>query len=120
MPVEGSPPEAGKQDAMNHGEEYATVEIYHRKSDRLARNSIDGGRIIYLVDTQKIVALKFPTFWFDATPQGKFMLNIAFVQSKYYVDNLSENVKRGLRQKVRRGEQSGQAPTGYLNDKLNK
>src|SRR3989338_8008098 len=29
--------------------------------DRLARNSIDGGRVIYLVDTQKIVALKFPT-----------------------------------------------------------
>src|SRR3989339_1124119 len=88
--------------------------------DRLARNSIDGGKIIYLLDTGKILDLKFPTFWFDATPQGKFMLNIAFGQIKYYVDNLSENVKRGLRQKVRRGEQSGQAPTGYVNDKLNK
>ena len=87
--------------------------------DRLARNSIDGGQIIYLVDTEKITALKFPTFWFDATPQGKFMLNIAFGQSKYYIDNLSENVKRGLRQKVRRGEQSGVAITGYLNDKIN-
>ncbi len=87
--------------------------------DRLARNSIDGGKIIYLIDTAKILSLKFPTFWFDATPQGKFMLNIAFGQSKYYVDNLSENVKRGLRQKVRRGEQSGVAITGYLNDKVN-
>ena len=87
--------------------------------DRLARNSVDGGRVIYLVDTGKIIALKFPTFWFDATPQGKFMLSIAFGQSKYYIDNLSENVKRGLRQKVRRGEQSGHAPTGYLNDKAN-
>ena len=47
------------------------------------------------------------------------MLSIAFSQSKYYVDNLSENVKRGLRQKVRRGEYPGVAPTGYLNDKLN-
>jgi len=74
--------------------------------DRLARNSIDGGKIIYLCDLGLIKELKFPTFWFDATPQGKFMLNIAFGQSKYYVDNLSENVKRGLRQKVRRGEQS--------------
>ena len=52
--------------------------------DRLARNSIDGGRIIYLVDTGKITTLKFPTFWFDPTPQGKFMLSIAFGQSKYY------------------------------------
>jgi len=47
------------------------------------------------------------------------MLNIAFWQSKYYIDNLSENVKRGLRQKVRRGEQSVVVPTGYLNDKAN-
>lgn len=39
--------------------------------DRLARNSIDGGRIIYLVDTGKIQSLKFPTFWFEPTPQGK-------------------------------------------------
>lgn len=88
--------------------------------DRLARNSVDGGRIIYLLDTGKIQSLKFPTFWFEPTPQGKFMLNIAFGQSKYYIDNLSENVKRGLRQKVRRGEYPGVAPTGYLNNKLTK
>ncbi len=84
--------------------------------DRLARNSVDGGRIIYLLDIGKIKELKFPTFWFEPTPQGKFMLNIAFGQSKYYVDNLSENTKRGLRQKLRRGEWPGYAPLGYLND----
>ena len=86
--------------------------------DRLARNSVDGGRIIYLIDTGKITALKFPTFWFDSTPQGKFMLNIAFGQSKYYVDNLSENVKRGIRQKLRNGIWPGWAPLGYANDKV--
>jgi len=42
--------------------------------DRLARNSVDGGQIIYLIDIQKIVSLKFPTFWFEPTPQGLFML----------------------------------------------
>ena len=31
--------------------------------DRLARNSVDGGRVIYLVDTERIVSLRFPTFW---------------------------------------------------------
>jgi len=56
--------------------------------DRLACNSIDGGRVIYLVDTGKIISLKFPTFWFEATPQGKFMLSVAFGQAKYYTDNL--------------------------------
>jgi DNA invertase Pin-like site-specific DNA recombinase len=44
------------------------------------------------------------------------MLNIAFRQSKYYVDSLAENTKRGLRQKVRRGEYPALAPIGYLND----
>jgi site-specific DNA recombinase len=64
--------------------------------DRLARNSVDGGHIIYLLDQSRLVALKFPTFWFENTSQGKFMLSMAFSQSKYYVDNLSENTKRGL------------------------
>ena len=84
--------------------------------DRLARNSVDGGHIIYLLDQSLLVALKFPTFWFENTSQGKFMLSMAFSQSKYYVDNLSENTKRGLRQKVRRGEFPSKAPVGYIND----
>lgn len=84
--------------------------------DRLARNSVDGGRIIYLLDTGKLASLKFPTFWCDNTSQGKFMLNMAFGQSKYYVDSLSENTKRGLRQKVRNGEYPTLAPVGYIND----
>ena len=88
--------------------------------DRLARNSVDGGQIIYMIDCGRIAALKFPQFWFEPTPQGKFMLNIAFGQSKYYVDSLSENTKRGLRQKVRRGEYPSVAPIGYINDVRNK
>src|SRR5258706_11300934 len=84
--------------------------------DRLARNSVDGGRIIHLLDTNKLCALKFPQFWYENTAQGKFMLNIAFGQSKYYVDSLAENTKRGLRQKIRRGEFPSLAPTGYIND----
>ena len=88
--------------------------------DRLARNSIDGGQLIYLLDIGKLLDLKFPTFWFDNTPQGKFMLNIAFGQSKYYVDNLSENVCRGIRQKLRRGEWPSKAPFGYQMDSTKK
>ncbi len=85
--------------------------------DRLARNSVDGGKIIYLVDTGVISEMKFPTFWFDPTPQGKFMLSIAFSQSKYYVDNLSENIKRGHRNKVKDGIWPQMSPIGYVNEK---
>ena len=84
--------------------------------DRLARNSVDGGQVIYHLDSGRLAMLKFPTFWFENTSQGKFMLSIAFGQSKYYVDSLAENTKRGLRQKVRRGEYPALAPIGYIND----
>ena len=86
--------------------------------DRLARNSLDGGRIIYLLDEGKLTSLKFSTFWFDPTPQGKLMLSIAFGMSKYYVDNLAENIKRGQRQKVQNGIFPQWAPLGYLNDRV--
>ena len=84
--------------------------------DRLARNSVDGGQIIYLLDQTSLNYLRFPVFQFENTSQGKFMLSIMFGQSKYYVDNLSENTKRGLRARVRNGDFPSQAPFGYLND----
>ena len=84
--------------------------------DRLARNSVDGGKIIYLLDQTSLNYLLFPVFQFENTSQGKFMLSIMFGQSKYYVDNLSENTKRGLRARVRNGDFPSQAPFGYLND----
>lgn len=83
--------------------------------DRLARNSLDGGTVIYLLDTGAIYNLRFPTYTFENTPQGKFMLGIVFTQSKYYSDALSENVRRGNRAKRERGWLPSCAPIGYLN-----
>jgi site-specific DNA recombinase len=84
--------------------------------DRLARNSIDGGRIVYLLDTGVLKDLKFATYTFENNSQGKFMLQIMFGQSKYYSDALSENVKRGLRTRVEKGWHPTKPPLGYLND----
>ncbi len=64
--------------------------------------------------------MRFATFTFENNPQGKFMLSIIFGYSKYYVDSLSENVKRGNRTKVENGWLPNFAPTGYLNDKETK
>lgn len=72
--------------------------------DRLSRNSVDSGKIIYMLDEHVLLDLKFPHFWFENTPQGKYMLANEFNSSKQYVDNLSLNTKRGLREKVRRGK----------------
>ena len=47
--------------------------------DRLARNSVDGGQIVYFLDIGNLASLKFPSHWFENTPQGKFSLSMAFV-----------------------------------------
>jgi hypothetical protein len=52
----------------------------------------------------------------EARAQGKFMLSVAFGQAKYYTDNLRENILRGIRQKIRRGELSAKASLGYFNE----
>lgn len=88
--------------------------------DRLARNSMDGGTLIYLIDQNILKDLKFATYTFENNSQGKFMLSIIFGYSKYYVDSLSENVRRGNRAKIARGWRPNMAPLGYLNDKETK
>ena len=70
--------------------------------DRLARNSVDGGKIIYLLDCGHIQSLKFLTFWYDNTSQGKFILNIAFDQSKYLKSQGISNLR--LASRAVRGE----------------
>ncbi len=115
--VPGRPVFNGMLERIERGEAKGIL-AWH--PDRLARNSLDGGRIIHLVDTGGIADLKFPTFMFDPTATGKFMLAIMFGQSKYYVDNLSENIKRGQRQKLKSGIWPMVAPVGYLNDRATK
>lgn len=88
--------------------------------DRLAKNAVDSGKIIHLLDKGELVDLKFATHWFLNTPQGILLLTISFGQSKFYSDSLAINTKRGLREKVRCGEKPGVAPRGYLNDKAEK
>ena len=87
--------------------------------DRLARNAVDGGHIIHLLDLEALKDLKFAGMTFENNSQGKFMLTIAFGYSKLYTDNLSENVKRGNRTKVARGWLPAKPPIGYLNDREN-
>lgn len=86
--------------------------------DRLSRNPMDAAQIIYLVDTGKIKDLKFNSYYFDNSPEGKMMLQITLSQSKYSSDKLSKDVKRGLDKKASTGWRPGLAPLGYLNSKI--
>ena len=82
---------------------------------RLARNALDGARIIDLLDSGKLQAIVTSTSTFRNTSTDKFMLSFFFAQSKHYVDNLSEVTMRGMRSKAKKGVFPGRAKFGYLN-----
>jgi site-specific DNA recombinase len=115
-----APGRAQFSEMLNQIEKGAAEGIIAWAPDRLARNSIDGGRIIYMLDCGVISDLKFATYTFENNSQGKFMLQIMFGQSKYYSDALSDNVKRGNRTKVEKGWRPAKAPIGYLNEIVTK
>ncbi len=83
--------------------------------DRLSRNPIDGGQIIYLLDTGVIKDLKFTSFHFENSAEGKMLLGFMLSQSKYFSDKLSKDIRRGNLTKLQSGWLPGQAPPGYKN-----
>jgi len=85
--------------------------------NRLARNMVDGGRVIQLMDEGKLLEIKTPSRTLHNTPDDKFMLVLEFGMSKKDSDDKSIVVVRGLGGKARDGWRPGVAPQGYLNDK---
>lgn len=89
------------------------------KLDRLARNFIDGGKIIDLL--QKSVIKEIRTYEGNHLPSDNvLMLAMHFGMANQYIRDLSTNVKRGNRAKLERGEWPSHAPFGYMNDKVTK
>lgn len=83
--------------------------------DRLARNMLEAGLLIDMVDNGTIRDLKFVTHVYSPDANGKMLLGMAFVLSKQYSDKLSQDVTRGVRSRAERGK----TPTpkyGYIND----
>lgn len=65
--------------------------------DRLARNMLEGGEIINMIDEDEIADLKFVTHYFTKDANGLMLLGMALVLSKQYSDDLSQKVNRGNR-----------------------
>jgi DNA invertase Pin-like site-specific DNA recombinase len=86
------------------------------KLDRLARNPIDGAALVWALDQGKISDIQTPHGSFKNNSNDKFLMQIEFGMAKKYVDDLSDNVKRGLRAKLERGWLPALPPLGYLNE----
>lgn len=85
------------------------------KIDRLARNPMDEGIVKWLLQNGIIKQIK--TFDRDYNPDDNVVIaSIEFSMANQYIRDLSKNVKRGLAEKVRRGEFPSNPPIGYLTD----
>lgn len=88
--------------------------------DRLSRNAGDLGGIIDLMDIGKLECVQTYSQQFANDPNSKFMLMMLGSQAKLENDQKSLNVKRGNREKLKRGDWINLAPFGYINDKATK
>lgn len=89
------------------------------KTDRLYRNRTDAlafeeliekrGVEIHLVKEGRVISK-------DSRSQDKFMHDIHVAVAKHYLENLKEEVKKGMREKAEQGIYPGRAPFGYRNN----
>jgi site-specific DNA recombinase len=89
------------------------------KTDRMYRNFRDYVTLedldaeIHLVKEGHIIGK-------EAKPQDKMVHGMQVVIARNYIENLREEVKKGLREKAAQGFYPGRAPFGYLNNPLTK
>src|SRR3974377_627965 len=87
------------------------------KTDRLYRNFRDCGTLedldveIHLPKEGQIISK-------DAKSQAKLVHGIQVVIARNYIENLKEEVKKGMREKAEQGIYPSRPPLGYRNNKL--
>ena len=89
--------------------------ILVEKTDRLYRNLKD----YVLIDEIEDVAIHFvkegQILSESSKSQDKFMHGIRVLMAKNYIDNLSEEIRKGLKEKAEQGYYPHKAPIGYIN-----
>lgn len=89
--------------------------VWH--ANRISRNPLDGGMIIYLMDIGQLQTVVTPGRTFNNTPSDKFLLQLEFGMSKKDSDDKSEAVRRGIKGRALRGyPPTSSAKIGFLND----
>ena len=101
-------------------EEHPQVRILLcEKTDRLYRNFKDYVTIDEL-DLTLIFVKEGSVLNRDSRSHEKFIHGIKVLMAKNYIDNLSEETRKGMQEKAEEGEFPAYAPLGYLHDKTNK
>lgn len=86
--------------------------VVAHKLDRLTRNFSDSIKLEELGVADRFVVSDFPE-----GPAGILARDVNLAVAKHYVNNLREEVKKGMAEKVAQGGWPHKAPLGYRNDK---
>jgi site-specific DNA recombinase len=87
------------------------------KLDRLSRNPTESGLLQQLLQDGKIRHIRTPER--EYYPQDNAVIfSVETSIGNQYVRDLSDNVKRGMRNAVRNGRIAGVAPAGYINRQI--
>lgn len=94
-----------------------TKKIITEKVDRFSRNFKDADIIeslgveVHLVKENEIISS-------NSTSHTKLIFGFKTLLAKHFLDNLSEETRKGMKEKVQQGGFPGLAPVGYKNNRL--
>lgn len=86
------------------------------KLNRLSRNPIDGGEIMWLMQEGVLKSIQTPGREYK-TGDNVLIMAVELGLANQFLLDLSTDVKRGMLSKVNSGWRPGRAPIGYKNDK---
>lgn len=86
------------------------------KLDRLARNPVEGGTIMWMLQTGAIQCIQTSERCYYPT-DNMILIAVELGAANQYVIDLSKNVRRGLQSKADKGWYPSSPPIGYLNSK---
>jgi DNA invertase Pin-like site-specific DNA recombinase len=113
----GSAGKAGRSQfgaMLRYFEEHGDVRIVvAHKLDRLYRNTKDP----ILLEEDRGVRARYVIGDCPNTPQGELVRDVNLSVAKFYLNNLREEVRKGMDEKVAQGGYPHWAPVGYRNDK---
>jgi DNA invertase Pin-like site-specific DNA recombinase len=82
--------------------------------DRLARNPVDGGHLIYYLGDNALKELVTPEGTYTGAGDSKFMRSVLFGAATKMTDDLAAGVRRGNKEVLKSGRIPWRAPMGYV------
>ena len=87
------------------------------KLDRLARNPVDGGNISWMLQQEVIKHIRtYDRNWLPT--DNVLIMSVEFGMANQFILDLSQNTKRGLKNKAQRGWYPTFASLGYMHNPL--